>query len=168
MLYVQRHYSFTMNWTFVFFREKGEGNSMTCLVLLTASWQEETVSNCIAWKSKSLSFPTTSDQWTSKTVCLLLVNKWDYCMIYWAKEHCDEWGGAESRGNGTRPGPLSSSNVVTPPFIPSEAPPWDSRPVSGAGVVHYHSLHRPRSVPMALGPAPLVTSTFLHIKWKIF
>ncbi len=56
-----------------------------------------------------------------------------------------------------RPGPLSSSNVVTPPFIPSEAPPWDSRPVSGAGVVHYHSLHRPRSVPTALGPAPLVT-----------
>ncbi len=42
-------------------------------------------------------------------------------------------------------------------FNPSEAPPWDSRPVSGAGVVHYHSLHRPRSVPMALGPAPLVT-----------
>ncbi len=58
-----------------------------------------------------------------------------------------------------RPGPLSSSNVVTPPFIPSEAPPWDSRPVSGAGVVHYHSLHRPRSVPTALGPAPLVTVT---------
>ncbi len=58
---------------------------------------------------------------------------------------------------GARPGPLSSSNVVTPPFIPSEAPPWDSRPVSGAGVVHYHSLHRPRSVPTALGPAPLVT-----------
>ncbi len=58
-----------------------------------------------------------------------------------------------------RPGPLSSSNVVTPPFIPSEAPPWDSRPVSGAGVVHYHSLHRPRSVPTALGPAPLVTGS---------
>ncbi len=57
----------------------------------------------------------------------------------------------------SRPGPLSSSTVVTPPFIPSEAPPWDSRPVSGAGVVHYHSLHRPRSVPTALGPAPLVT-----------
>ncbi len=56
-----------------------------------------------------------------------------------------------------RPGPLSSSTVVTPPFIPSGAPPWDSRPVSGAGVVHYHSLHRPRSVPTALGPAPLVT-----------
>ncbi len=55
----------------------------------------------------------------------------------------------------SRPGPLSSSTVVTPPFIPSEAPPWDSRPVSGAGVVHYHSLHRPRSVPTALGPAPL-------------
>ncbi len=52
---------------------------------------------------------------------------------------------------------LSSSTVVTPPFIPSEAPPWDSRPVSGAGVVHYHLLHRPRSVPTALGPAPLVT-----------
>ncbi len=28
------------------------------------------------------------------------------------------------------------------------------RPVSGAGVVHYHLLNRPRSVPMALGPAP--------------
>ncbi len=59
----------------------------------------------------------------------------------------------------SRPGPLSSSPVVTPPFIPSGAPPWDSRPVSGAGVVHYHSLHRPRSVPTALGPAPLVTHT---------
>ncbi len=63
-----------------------------------------------------------------------------------------------------RPGPLSSSNVVTPPFIPSEAPPWDSRPVSGAGVVHYHSLHRPRSVPTALGPAPLVTPCLLNIE----
>ncbi len=42
-------------------------------------------------------------------------------------------------------------------FIPSEAPPWDSRPVSGAGVVHFHLLHRPRSVPTALGPAPLTT-----------
>ncbi len=42
-------------------------------------------------------------------------------------------------------------------FNPSEAPPWDSRPVSGAGVVHYQLLHRPRSVPTALGPAPLVT-----------
>ncbi len=42
-------------------------------------------------------------------------------------------------------------------FNPSEAPPWDSRPVSGAGVVHYHLLHRPRSVPTALGPAPLAT-----------
>ncbi len=60
----------------------------------------------------------------------------------------------------SRPGPLSSSTVVTPPFIPSGAPPWDSRPVSGAGVVHYHSLHRPRSVPTALGPAPLVTFTY--------
>ncbi len=40
-----------------------------------------------------------------------------------------------------------------------EAPPWDSRPVSGAGVVHYQLLHRPRSVPTALGPAPLVTVT---------
>ncbi len=59
----------------------------------------------------------------------------------------------------SRPGPLSSSTVVTPPFIPSGAPPWDSRPVSGAGVVHYHSLHRPRSIPTALGPAPLVTGT---------
>ncbi len=42
-------------------------------------------------------------------------------------------------------------------FNPSEAPPWDSRPVSGAGVVHHQLLHRPRSVPMALGPAPLAT-----------
>ncbi len=42
-------------------------------------------------------------------------------------------------------------------FNPSEAPPWDSRPVSGAGGVHYHLLHRPRSVPTALGPAPLAT-----------
>ncbi len=42
-------------------------------------------------------------------------------------------------------------------FYPSEAPPWDSRPVSGAGVVHYHLLHRPRSVPTALSPAPLNT-----------
>ncbi len=42
-------------------------------------------------------------------------------------------------------------------FNPSEAPPWDSRPVSGAGVVHYQLLHRPRSVPTALGPAPLAT-----------
>ncbi len=39
-------------------------------------------------------------------------------------------------------------------FNPSEAPPWDSRPVSGAGVVHYQLLHRPRSVPTALGPRP--------------
>ncbi len=62
----------------------------------------------------------------------------------------------------SRPGPLSSSNVVTPPFIPSGAPPWDSRPVSGAGVVHYHSLHRPRSVPTALGPAPLVTVPYKY------
>ncbi len=37
------------------------------------------------------------------------------------------------------------------------ATPWDARPVSGAGVIHYHLLHRPRSVPMALGPAPLIT-----------
>ncbi len=44
-------------------------------------------------------------------------------------------------------------------FNPSEAPPWDSRPVSGAGVVHYQLLHRPRSVPTALGPAPLATVT---------
>ncbi len=62
-----------------------------------------------------------------------------------------------------RPGPLSSSTVVTPPFIPSGAPPLDSRPVSGAGVVHYHSLHRPRSVPTALGPAPLVTQLYSAI-----
>ncbi len=48
-------------------------------------------------------------------------------------------------------------------FNPSEAPPWDSRPVSGAGVVHYQLLHRPRSVPTALGPAPLVTTTYM--KW---
>ncbi len=46
-------------------------------------------------------------------------------------------------------------------FNPSEAPPWDSRPVSGAGVVHYHLLHRPRSVPTALGPAPLATAMLM-------
>ncbi len=70
----------------------------------------------------------------------------------------------------SRPGPLSSSTVVTPPFIPSEAPPWDSRPVSGAGVVHYHSLHWPRSVPTALGPAPLVTinNTGSGREWESF
>ncbi len=45
-------------------------------------------------------------------------------------------------------------------FNPSEAPPWDSRPVSGAGVVHYQLLHRPRSVPTALSPAPLVKDPF--------
>ncbi len=45
-------------------------------------------------------------------------------------------------------------------FNPSEAPPWDSRLVSGAGVVHYQLLHRPRSVPTALGPAPLATVPF--------
>ncbi len=48
-------------------------------------------------------------------------------------------------------------------FNPSEAPPWDSRPVSGAGVVHYQLLHRPRSVPTALGPAPLATEAFCYI-----
>ncbi len=31
--------------------------------------------------------------------------------------------------------------------------------MSGAGVVHYQLLHRPRSVPTALGPAPLATGT---------
>ncbi len=45
-------------------------------------------------------------------------------------------------------------------FNLSEDPPWDSRPVSGAGVVHYQLLHRPRSVPTALGPAPLVTAHY--------
>ncbi len=40
-------------------------------------------------------------------------------------------------------------------FYPSGAPPWDSRPVNGAGVSHYNLLHR--SVPTALDPAPLVT-----------
>ncbi len=70
--------------------------------------------------------------------------------------YCDEWGGAESRGNGARPGPLSF-HCCHSSFNPSEAPPQDSRPVSGAGVVHYQLLHRPRSVPTALGPAPLVT-----------
>ncbi len=47
-------------------------------------------------------------------------------------------------------------------FNSSEAPPWDSRPVSGAGVVHYQLLHRPRSVPTALGPAPLATLCYSH------
>ncbi len=58
---------------------------------------------------------------------------------------------------------LNVRRFPPPSFIPSEAPPWDSRPVSGAGVVHYHSLHRPRSVPTALGPAPLVTYTFTGV-----
>ncbi len=44
-----------------------------------------------------------------------------------------------------------------------EAPPWDARPVSGAGVIHYHLLHRPRSLPTALGPAPLITIFKYHI-----
>ncbi len=39
-------------------------------------------------------------------------------------------------------------------FNPSEAPPWDSRPVSGAGVVHYQLLHRPRSVPTRFSAPP--------------
>ncbi len=52
-------------------------------------------------------------------------------------------------------------------FNPSEAPPWDSRPVSGAGVVHYQLLHRPRSVPTALGPAPLATQPKLERRIKI-
>ncbi len=46
--------------------------------------------------------------------------------------------------------------------------PWDSRPVRGAGVVHYYLLNRPRSVPMALGPAPLVTYTFCHNLLRLF
>ncbi len=106
------------------------------------------------------------------TYSMSTIWQWGQWQQYYSenKGYCDEWGGAESRGNGavlhtkhklkSRPGPLSSSTVVTPPFIPSEAPPWDSRPVSGAGVVHYHLLHRPRSVPTALGPAPLVTVMF--------
>uniref|UniRef100_A0A673M3U4 Si:ch211-117c19.1 n=1 Tax=Sinocyclocheilus rhinocerous TaxID=307959 RepID=A0A673M3U4_9TELE len=48
-------------------------------------------------------------------------------------------------------------------FYSSGAPPWDSRPVSGAGVAHYQLLHRPRSVPTALGPAPTRHSMFRHI-----
>ncbi len=47
-------------------------------------------------------------------------------------------------------------------FYPPGALPWDSRPVSGAGVAHYHLLHRPRSVPTALGPAPLVIAHYKH------
>ncbi len=39
----------------------------------------------------------------------------------------------------------------------------DERPVSGAGVVHYQLLHRPRSVPTALGPAPLVTGVYWYV-----
>ncbi len=58
-------------------------------------------------------------------------------------------------GNSSNQDCKAMQRVVTP--HPSEAPPWDSRPVSGAGVVHYHLLHRPRSVPTALGPAPLAT-----------
>ncbi len=52
-------------------------------------------------------------------------------------------------------------------FNPSEAPPWDSRPVSDAGVVHYHLLHRPRSVPTALGPTPLATITSTYTTLRI-
>ncbi len=47
-------------------------------------------------------------------------------------------------------------------FYPSVASPWDLRPVNGAGVAHHHLLHLPRSIPTALGPAPLVT----HSIWK--
>ncbi len=43
-------------------------------------------------------------------------------------------------------------------FYPSGAHPWDSRPVSVAGVAHYYLLYRPRSVPTALGPAPITPS----------
>ncbi len=38
----------------------------------------------------------------------------------------------------SRPGPLSSCTVVTPPFILPELLRGDSRPVSGAGVAHHH------------------------------
>ncbi len=62
---------------------------------------------------------------------------------------------------------LSPSTVVTPPFISSETPPWDSRPVSGAGVVHYHLLQWPRSVPTDLGPAPLVTKLLEETNTKL-
>ncbi len=82
-------------------------------------------------------------------------------MVWWVGRGREPWERSEAGGG--EAWTLSSSNVVTPPFIPSEAPPWDSRPVSGAGVVHYHSLHRPRSVPTALGPAPLVTNGFVEI-----
>ncbi len=57
----------------------------------------------------------------------------------------------------SRPGPLLSFTVVTLPFTLPKLLLWDSRPVRGAGVIHYHLLHWPCSVPMALGPAPLVT-----------
>ncbi len=53
-------------------------------------------------------------------------------------------------------------------FNPSEAPPWDSRPVSGAGVVHYQLLHRPRSVPTALGPAPLATNAHIRSSTVVY
>ncbi len=39
-------------------------------------------------------------------------------------------------------------------FNPSEAPPWDSRPVSGAGVVHYQLLHRNYLAPFPRLSAP--------------
>ncbi len=74
----------------------------------------------------------------------------------------------------SRPGASLVFHCRHSSFNPSEAPPWDSRPVSGTGVVHHHLLHRPRSVPTALGPAPLATHWFsgahleiwfgLHIK----
>ncbi len=57
----------------------------------------------------------------------------------------------------SRPGPSLASTVVTPHLTLSEAPPWDSRPVSGAGVVHYQLLHRLAPFPRLSAPPPLAT-----------
>uniref|UniRef100_A0A672P5F6 Ankyrin-1-like n=1 Tax=Sinocyclocheilus grahami TaxID=75366 RepID=A0A672P5F6_SINGR len=46
------------------------------------------------------------------------------------------------------------------PGLRRRADPGDD---SGAGVAHSQLLHRPRSVPTALGPAPLVTKTFENV-----
>ncbi len=63
---------------------------------------------------------------------------------------------------------IKSRPVRRSSFNPSRAPPWDSRPVSGAGVAHYHLLHQSRSVPTALGPAPLFIYIFQNYNSCIY
>lgn len=58
----------------------------------------------------------------------------------------------------SRPGSLSSLNVVTPFYYSGD--PWDSRQVWHAGGTYHHSRHRPHSVPTAFGPALLATYFF--------